>query len=524
MKKTFAKILLIAALGVSMAMPAFSNKAATVTTTAEFTTTATGYKKASDVKYVTSGSYIANWGARGEDCSFLSTYATSFYTGSYTYSSMSTKSGGSTQSNAHQSSLYSTLKTLMTSKHTHQTSYSETKSQYRYTDCVSNDTEHISSFYSGKQLTGNWDGAATWNREHTWPNSKGLGGNDENDIMMLRPTWVKENSSRGNTAYGESSGYYDPNGEGANVRGDCARIVLYVYVRWGNTNYMWGKGGVMESMNVLLDWMEEDPVDTWEMGRNDAVQKITGTRNVFVDYPEYAWLLFGKAIPKNMSTPSGIANNGSSSTGSSSSSSNSSSSSDTDIDQDQSSSSSGSSSSGGGSGELPGSSFDKPGASSSTPEIGGDETCTHEYCDWITITMPTQTTEGEQLRACQLCGKQETKKIPCLKTEDSGDTGESATNSSEGGTEGCAHEYCDWITITMPTETTEGEQMRACQKCGDTQTRAYVDPSEEEKNEPVDNEQTKEGCNSSMQSATLIGGLLLACGVLLVKRKEQTNE
>jgi len=119
--------------------------------------------------------------------------------------------------------------------------------------------------------------------------------------MMLRPTWVSENSSRGNTAYGESGSYYDP---GESTRGDCARIVLYVYTRWGNTGRMWGTSGVMESMDVLLKWMEQDPVDTWEMGRNDAVQAITGTRNVFVDYPEYAFLLFGKSVPNNYPTPS----------------------------------------------------------------------------------------------------------------------------------------------------------------------------------------------------------------------------
>ena len=61
---------------------------------------------------------------------------------------------------------------------------------------------------------------------------------------------------------------------------------------------------------ALLAWMEEDPVDTWEMGRNDAVQSITGTRNVFVDYPEYAWLLFGREIPSDMTTPSGEAAGG----------------------------------------------------------------------------------------------------------------------------------------------------------------------------------------------------------------------
>lgn len=268
---------------------------------AKISTPATGYTKASDVNYVKNGNYVLNWGARNETCVFLSTYAQNFYTGSYTFEQMSTLSGGSSQGNAPQSALYSSLKSLMTSKHTHKTSYGETKNQYRYTDCVSNNSSKISSFYSGTTLNGNWGSSPSWNREHTWPNSKGLGGSDEDDIMMLRPTATSENSSRGNTAYGESSGYFDP---GESTRGDVARIVLYVYVRWGNTNYMWGKSGVMENMNVLLKWMKEDPVDTWEMGRNDAVQSITGTRNVFVDYPEYAWLLFGQDVPSGITTPS----------------------------------------------------------------------------------------------------------------------------------------------------------------------------------------------------------------------------
>ena len=268
---------------------------------AKITTTATGYTSADDVKYVTSGKYIANWGARGETATFLSNYAQAFYTGNYTFANLSNASGGTSQSNASNSTLYKQLKELMTSKHTHQTSYGETRDQYKYTDCVGSNYNKISSFYSGKELNGAWDSGSTWNREHTWPNSKGLGGNDENDIMMLRPTWVSENSSRGNTAYGESGSYYDP---GESTRGDCARIVLYVYTRWGNTGRMWGTSGVMESMDVLLKWMEQDPVDTWEMGRNDAVQAITGTRNVFVDYPEYAFMLFGKSVPNNYPTPS----------------------------------------------------------------------------------------------------------------------------------------------------------------------------------------------------------------------------
>ena len=118
---------------------------------------------------------------------------------------------------------------------------------------------------------------------------------------MLRPTLKAENGSRSNDAFGESSGFYEPDDS---IKGDCARITLYVYTRWGNSQYMWGSSGVIENLSVLLKWMEEDPVDTWEMGRNDAVQAITGTRNVFVDYPELAWHLFGQTLPQYMTTPS----------------------------------------------------------------------------------------------------------------------------------------------------------------------------------------------------------------------------
>ena len=264
----------------------------------------------SDVSYVydSTGKYIYNWGTRGETATFLSPNAEDFYTGNYTYDVLSTYAGGTSTSTAPNSALYKALKNLMVSAHSYQTSYSATKDLYRYTDCQ-NSGGKISSFYSGNLIGPAW-GEGSWNREHTWPNSKGLGGNDENDIMMLRPTSTSENSSRGNTAYGQSSGYYNPNSESGgkyDLRGDVARIFLYVYVRWGNTSYAWGKSGVMESVDVLLEWMEVDPVDTWELGRNDSVESITGTRNVFVDYPEYAFLLFGEEIPADMTTPSGEA-------------------------------------------------------------------------------------------------------------------------------------------------------------------------------------------------------------------------
>lgn len=251
-------------------------------------------------------SYTYNWGTRGVTATYLSSAAVNFYSGT-SYEELSSYTGSSSLNSVPSSALYKHLQSLMRSRQTHETSYGETRDLYRYTDCQGGGGR-ISSFYSGVEVGPGWDSGKTWNREHTWPNSKGdASGNGENDIMMLRPASVSENSSRGNTAYGISGGYYDPNRESGytlNLHGDVARIMLYVYVRWGNTGSMWGGNGVIESREVLLAWMEEDPVDTWELGRNDSVQSITGTRNVFVDYPELAFILFGETVPANMQTPS----------------------------------------------------------------------------------------------------------------------------------------------------------------------------------------------------------------------------
>ncbi len=269
-------------------------------------TTPSGYTSASDVKYVKDGNYIANWGARSEICTFLSTYAQNYYTGDNAFDELSDVTGGTGMGNAPSSQLYMELKELMESNHKFYTYYDgnqNVRQFYKYTDCLLSDTSKVSILYRGETVTSAWNSGKIWNQEHVWPQSKLSNKQQVGDIMHLRPANPSENSGRGNKAYGVSTGkdYYDP---GVSVRGDCARTVLYMYVRWGTTNTMWGGGGVIESLDILLEWMAKDPVDTWEMGRNDAVQSITGVRNVFVDYPEYAWLLFGQDVPVNLTSPS----------------------------------------------------------------------------------------------------------------------------------------------------------------------------------------------------------------------------
>lgn len=258
---------------------------------------------------------VYNQGQRGVVATSLTSAAEDFYVANgVTYETLAKLSGSSNLSSVPSSALYKELQSLMIENHTHQTSYDETRDLYKYTDCQ-NGGGKISTFYSGREVGPSWDSGSTWNREHCWPKSKTSTTEKapaNSDLMSLRPANASINSGRGNTAYGQSSGYYDPNSEANgkyNVRGDAARIILYSYTRWGTytASYMWGSDGVMESKEVLLRWMEEDPVDTWELSRNDSVESITGTRNVFVDYPELAFLLFGEEVPTGMTTPSGKA-------------------------------------------------------------------------------------------------------------------------------------------------------------------------------------------------------------------------
>ena len=293
MRKRIAALLLTLALVLS-ALPAAVFAAEPVV---DYVTDSTVYTESGAV----SGKYanvVKNWGTRGEPATYLSPMAEEFYDG-LTYSTLEDYS-------------YAQMQALMADNHTTFTKYdNDTKYLLAYTDCQDSGY-YISCFYSGNNIGPGWDGGLTWNREHTWPQSKicnDTTGYAVQDIMMIRPTGSNYNSGRNNTAYGESSGFYHPNyySTGYDMRGDAARSVLYGYVRWGMQDNMWGASGVIENQQILLQWMREDPVDTWEMGRNDAVESITGTRNIFIDYPELAFALFDVAVPVDMLTPSGEA-------------------------------------------------------------------------------------------------------------------------------------------------------------------------------------------------------------------------
>lgn len=268
-------------------------------------------------------SQSANSGDRDEVCTTLAgTTVSTYYTGDYTYGNLSTLSGND---------LLQALRTLMTSTHHTQTSYEQCRDLSVITDCENGDGVTINLLYSNYVVTmddyiNNVSNGGGWNREHVWP--KSLGGFNTSgagsDLHHIRPTDKSINGTRGNEKYGipanggspvtgtvtvagavggySDNTYFQPLD---NVKGDVARICLYVYVRYGGELSKCSEiTNVFQSVDVLLQWHAEDPVDTWEMGRNEVVYAIQGNRNVFIDYPELAWDLFNKEMPEDVVTPS----------------------------------------------------------------------------------------------------------------------------------------------------------------------------------------------------------------------------
>ena len=262
-----------------------------------------------------------NSGTRNVVCTTLDgTTAAGYYTGSYTYEKLSTQSA---------STILNSLRTLMKTGHK-STSYNDCKNYADKMDCQ-NESGKMTSIYTS--FVTNYSSGGI-NREHVWP--KSLGGFETSgagaDLHHIRPSEETPNSNRGNLKYGNVTGgktsignksgkeagtygtYFEPLD---NVKGDVARICLYVYARYGGELSKCSSiTNVFQSVDVLLEWCELDPVDTWEMGRNEVVYKIQGNRNVFIDYPEYAWLVFGRSVPANYQTPTSSGTQGGGSSGS----------------------------------------------------------------------------------------------------------------------------------------------------------------------------------------------------------------
>ncbi len=160
----------------------------------------------------------------------------------------------------------------------------------------------------------------TWNREHTFPRSRGGFDSIEEDEVgdgidifwnttadslrhgnsdahALRAVDGPENSSRGNQFYGEYNG---PSGTLGGFKGDVARSVFYMAVRYNGleivNGFPEGLTGQFGDLATLLDWHRNDPPDDFEMNRNNVVYQWQFNRNPFIDQPDLVEYIWGNMV------------------------------------------------------------------------------------------------------------------------------------------------------------------------------------------------------------------------------------
>jgi len=235
-----------------------------------------------EITYMSNGNSSSNTGttnssSNNNDGSVNSGIQSNHYTGTY-YKNVDLSLSGS--------SLKTKLRDLITNTHDNPTSYNDLKTDLPKTDASIKNPSKIVLIYSRTEVNGSWDNASTWNREHVWPKANGWFNESGagSDLHHIRPEDPKVNSDRGNTKFGTGASYFEPVDE---AKGDVARIIFYMLTRYSQSD-SYGVTKVAQSMNMLLEWNELDPVDALEIQRNKVAEGIQGNRNPFIDYPELA--------------------------------------------------------------------------------------------------------------------------------------------------------------------------------------------------------------------------------------------
>ena len=194
-------------------------------------------------------------------------------------------------------------------------SYESCKQHLQNTDSDPNNSGNIILIYKQNSVNESWDGGETWNREHVWAASLGLYDSDAySDLHNLKPSDPSVNSSKGNKNFDNGGTQHDEALEcfytqntwepADNVKGDIARILFYMDIRYEGgadepnlavTEMLNSTSGVSNigKLSTLLDWHIQDPVDDFEITRNEIIHDIQGNRNPFIDHPEYVSILWG---------------------------------------------------------------------------------------------------------------------------------------------------------------------------------------------------------------------------------------
>lgn len=175
-----------------------------------------------------------------------------------------------------------------------------------------NDTDSDGTNDRTRSKDMNGGNVGDWNREHTYPKSLGNPNLGEtgpgSDAHHLRASDVQFNSTRNNLAYIDADGNARAiNGgfyPGDEWKGDVARMMMYMYIRYGerclpNVVGLGSSTYNAEMRDIFLEWNAEDPVSQVEINRNVLLEGIQGNRNPFIDNPAFATTIWGGPQAEN---------------------------------------------------------------------------------------------------------------------------------------------------------------------------------------------------------------------------------
>ncbi|MDD4117432.1 MAG: endonuclease [Kiritimatiellae bacterium] len=200
------------------------------------------------------------------------------------------------------------------SNHTYVAYGSQTDTVLRDIDECPTNSSMVQCLYLQHGLP-KFDGS--WNKEHVWAQSHGIDGANPaySDVHHLHPTLIQANSDRNSrdfdivsgttTNYAfdgtQTAGNFEPPLAG---KGDVARAMFYMAVRYDGTDAVGDleltnatptstESALFGKLDTLLDWNELDPVNDYEIRRNNLVySNYQGNRNPFVDHPEWVRVVF----------------------------------------------------------------------------------------------------------------------------------------------------------------------------------------------------------------------------------------
>ena len=197
-------------------------------------------------------------------------------------------------------------------------SYGEDSNFMLYTDESIDNPGYMYGTFDGDNIKAELSG--TWNKEHILSCSQiKLDGQDTRpdsdtknhatDLHNLRASCQDANVTYGNKFYDNENTDITlfPNIEGTpnsshlyegDFRGYIARILFCMATRYDflelNDDCNIENDTSMSKLSTLLEWNELDPVDDFEIQRNNRIYQYQGNRNPYIDYPELASIVFGE--------------------------------------------------------------------------------------------------------------------------------------------------------------------------------------------------------------------------------------